>query len=156
MDVGLGLPRSALNRIILLVYMLFQTFIFLLPQFVGTPIAKAFSRLLGAPLGSAHVTSLMHYPYYYWVKMLLLAYVFHSKQEREFVSSLRKWVPQCPLLFLYSGISPMEFFDSIHWVQSVTKNGGRVLRVQGSHWMMMDPRSKELVEEEAQTWLNKQ
>ena len=74
------------------------------------------------------VRSRYNYLYFYMWRALLLPW--HKDKL------LRRYTPQCPVLYLYGERKPL-MFHSDRWVRVVKETGGKVFGVEGAgHWLM--------------------
>ena len=96
---------------------------------LGNMMTRSVSKVIGVPKRqAAAVRSRSNYLYYYLWKRILL-----PGRDRNL---LRRYRPQCPVMFLYGKRKPL-MFHSDRWLQTVDESGGYSEGIDGAgHWLM--------------------
>jgi pimeloyl-ACP methyl ester carboxylesterase len=110
---------------------------------LGTLLSKGVAKVIRVPSRQrAHLRSRYNYPYFYLWRNTLLPWLNHRL--------LRRYRPQCPVLFLWGERKPM-MFHSRKWLQIVADSGGRAEGIPGAgHWLMET--HAELINERLRDW----
>lgn len=125
-------PSPLAAQIFFVAYQWALIAIFLLPRFLGTPLAKGFAKFWGAP-DVGNVRQSMHHLYFQYWKAMLTGEPHKSAAE---------WnPPQCPILFMYGtrlkpSIRPASAkFYSQRWLDHLEKTPGcSSIAVPADHW----------------------
>jgi len=110
---------------------------------LGALLSKAVAKAVRVPSRQrANLRSRYNYPYFYLWRNTLLPWL--NKRL------LRRYRPQCPVLFLWGENKP-KMFHSPKWLRIVADSGGRAEGIPGAgHWFMET--HPELVNERLREW----
>ena len=133
LDVAQDIGPSPLSaQLFFVAYQWTLIVIFLLPGFLGTPLAKGFAWFFGAPDVGNVRQSMQHLYFQYWKAM------FTGKLHRSWV----EWIPpRCPVLYMY-GTNPKPRIRpasakwySQRWLDHLEKTPGcDSIAVPADHW----------------------
>jgi pimeloyl-ACP methyl ester carboxylesterase len=132
LDIGDAMSRAHIKELkayqmaMIATYQLSLATTWLMPETLGTGVARGFAKLLQHH-NPSQVHRGMSYPYFMaWFKAL-------SHPIKPFSD-----VPTCPMLFLYAKHKPL-MFHSKHWLGKVAaQNGNQVMGMKAGHWIMRE------------------
>lgn len=133
LDIGAHLqPPGPKAALIIIGYQWALVFCWLVGGIVpplGAWLSRGVARVIGVPSRQrANLRSRFNYPYFYLWRNMLLPWLNPRL--------LRRYRPQCPVLFLWGARKPVMFHSS-KWLRIVEECGGRTQCIDGAgHWFM--------------------
>ena len=132
--VDIGDPRATAKtmtgreKLIMLVYQTWNALAWRVGGAIGTWMIRAMARLGRCPSDRAPMSWRMGYPY--WLLW------FGGRDT--FRGQVRRFEPQCPMLFVYGVRKPLRFHSPQWAAELKQKPGNEVVEFDTGHWVMSD------------------
>jgi len=130
--VDIGDPRSTAKtmtgreKAIMLAYQTWNALAWRIGGGIGNAMIRAMARLAGCPSDRAPMSWRMGYPYY----------VLWFGGRDSFRGKVRRFDPQCPMLFVYGVRKPLRFHSPQWAAELKQKPGNDVVEFDTGHWVM--------------------
>lgn len=113
------------ERMLVLAYQGWLALAWVIGGRIGDGMTRFMARMLRCPSPLAHIGSRMNYPYF-------MQWFGGRSSYRE----LQRFIPSCPILFIYGSRKPVMFHAKT-WVDDLLRNkSNRVEKFDTGHWVM--------------------
>ena len=116
------------ERMLVLAYQVWLALAWVVGGRIGDWMTRAMARAAHCPSDTAPMSSCMGYPYF----------VLWFGGRQSYRHHARRFVPDCPILFIYGRRKPIRFHSKAWADELMTRKGNQVLEFDTGHWVMSE------------------